>query len=374
MKLFLKLDNFIYKNIVRRIIFLFNSEMIHEFLLGIGERMGKISFLRSFLRILFLDKNTLLSQEISGVKFANPIGLAAGFDYKAQLTQTLSSIGFAFGTVGTITYYPYGGNPKPMLARLVKSKSLMVNKGFKNQGIVTVLKKLKKNKFDVPVGLSIGKTNTRKKMTQSEAVEEIVKTFRLAERSKINFRYYELNISCPNLYGDISFYPPKNLDQLLREVFKLKLKKPLFIKMPIEKTDKETEAMLKVIAEYSVRGVIFGNLQKDRKNPLLDKDEIKKFKMGNFSGKPTEKRSNELIALAFKKYGNKLTIIGCGGVFTAEDAYKKIKLGASLVQLVTGLIFEGPLLPSKINFELEELVKKDGYKNISQAVGVEALQ
>ena len=139
--------------------------------------------------------------------------------------------------------------------------------------------------------------------------------------------------------------------------------------MPIEKTDDETLKMLEIIVEFPVIGVIFGNLQKNRKDSALNREEVKKFSVGNFSGKPTEIRSNELIALAYKKYGKRLIIIGCGGVFNAIDAYKKIKLGATLVQLITGLIFEGPQLVAQINLELPRLLKQDGFKNIKEAIG-----
>lgn len=142
--------------------------------------------------------------------------------------------------------------------------------------------------------------------------------------------------------------------------------------MPIEKNDEETLSMLKVISLFPVNGVIFGNLQKNRKDPSLDKKEVEKYKIGNFSGKPTEKRSNELISLTYKKYGKNLIIIGCGGVFNGKDAYKKIRLGASLVQFITGLIFEGPLLAAQINLELSNLLKKDGFSHITQAIGVDA--
>ncbi len=126
--------------------------------------------------------------------------------------------------------------------------------------------------------------------------------------------------------------------------------------------------MLDVILRHRVDGVIFGNLQKDRNNPAILKEEIK-WKVGNFSGLPTQKRSDELISLAFKHCKNKIAIIGCGGVFNAEDAYRKIKLGASLVQLITGLIYEGPSLVAQINSELPKFLKKDGFKNISEAIG-----
>ena len=140
--------------------------------------------------------------------------------------------------------------------------------------------------------------------------------------------------------------------------------------MPIDKSNQQFLALLKIICQFTfVKGVIVGNLFKDRKSPLLNKQEVNKYKVGYFSGKPCEPRSNELIKITYKKYGDKLIIIGCGGVFNGQDAYTKIKLGASLTQLITGMIYQGPQLVSQINLELEELLEKDGYQNISQAVG-----
>lgn len=366
---FLKVYAYAYRNLTKRFLFLFDPEFVHGFITGIGEKVGRFGISRSLIKKIFYVRIKSLSQEIAGINFENPVGLAAGFDYQARLTKILPSLGFGFQTIGTITNHPYGGNPKPLLGRLPKSKSLMVNKGFKNPGIKEIIKKLQGNGFEIPVGISIGKTNTAKAQTQEYAVEDILLAFKVAEKSRVNFKYYELNISCPNLLGNISFYPPEKLSQLLKEVTGLKLKKPLFIKMPIEKTDEETMKMLDVITGFPVTGVIFGNLQKNRKDKALNKEEVKKYPVGNFSGKPTEQRSNELIKLAYVGYGKKLIIIGCGGIFNAKDAYKKIKLGASLVQLITGLIFEGPQLIAQINIDLDKLLKEDGFSNISQAIG-----
>ncbi len=254
-----------------------------------------------------------------------------------------------------------------MLGRLPKSKSLMVNKGFKNLGASKTADKLTNQTFKIPLGISIGKTNTKTKETQKSAIADILQAFDIFEKANIKNAFYELNISCPNLYGNISFYPAKNLDELLSAVDELKLNKPIFIKMPINESDASTVKMLDVIVRHKIAGIIIGNLQKDRKNPILIKEEMK-WKTGNFSGLPTQKRSDELITLAHKHCKNKLVIIGCGGIFSAEDAYRKIKLGASLVQLITGLIYEGPLLVAKMNKELPKLLEKDGFKNINEAI------
>ncbi len=366
------ISGFIYRNIIKRFFFLIDPEIIHVFMARTGELLGANPISKWAIKQLLPINDTSLKQTVAGIEFTNPVGLSAGFDYEAWLTQILPSLGFGFETVGTVTNHFYEGNPPPRLGRLPRSKSLMVNKGFKSPGAKKIIEKLARLDFKIPVGISIGRTNGRKNMTQKQSVEDIVETFRKFEGSEVKNAYYELNISCPNLYGNISFYPPKNLRELLTAVGKLHIKKPVFIKMPIEKSDKETLILLKVISEFRfVKGVIFGNLQKNRKDPSLDPQEVKRFKVGNFSGKPCEERSNELIKLAYKNYGKKLVIIGCGGIFSAKDAYRKIKLGAALVQLITGMIYQGPTLIAQINLELAERLKKDGFGNISDAIGIE---
>lgn len=362
----------VYQNFAKDLLFKLDPHKVHSGFVNIGYEVGQSSLIKQITSWSFRYDNKKLTQKIAGVEFPNPIGLAAGFDYEAKLTQVLPSIGFGFSTVGSITYQPYQGNPLPMLGRLPKSQSLMVNKGFKNEGIKKVLQKLKDCKFSQPVGISIGKTNTLDHKTQVQAVADIIASFKLLQKSRVPFSYYELNISCPNLMGTIEFYSAKNLAQLLGAVAKLKLAKPIFIKMPINKTDPEILQMLRIITKYPIAGVILGNLQKDRKNKTLVKSEVANFPVGNFSGKPCQRRSNELIKLAYQHYKNKLIIIGCGGVFSAQDAYKKIRLGASLVQLITGMIFMGPQLPGQINLELANLLKKDDLNNISEAIGLDA--
>lgn len=364
---------FLYQNIMKPVLFLLDPEFIHNLMVARGELIGK-TFVKNYFDWKLNYQSYKLKQKIAGINFGSPIGLAAGFDYEARLTQILYSLGFGFQSIGTITNLLYEGNPKPRLGRLPKSLSLMVNKGFKNLGAEATAKKLVLSEvegFKVPLGISIGMSNNKSINNTSEAIKDIINTFKIFEKDKVKNSYYELNISCPNLINTkADFYKPLNFSKLLQSIKRLKLKKPLFIKMPIDKTNQQFLVILKIISQFSfVKGVIIGNLFKDRKSLLLNKQEVSKFKVGYFSGKPCETRSNELIKLTYKKYKNKLIIIGCGGVFSGQDAYKKIKLGASLVQLITGMIFQGPQLISQINLELEELLEKDGFKNITDAVG-----
>ena len=370
-RFYISLCRTFYHFVARPFFFLFDAERVHESVVSLGNLWGRSSFTRGAVRSTLCVSDASLVQTINGVVFENPIGLAAGFDYQAQLSSILPSVGFGFATMGTITNVPCEGNDPPRLARLVRSRSLLVNKGFKNKGIRAVTENLQGARFEIPIGLSIGKTNAREFMSQEKAVEDIAAAFKTAEQSSVPFGYYEINISCPNLIGNVNFYEPKYLEQLLKRISALGIKHPLWVKMPIEKSDEETLAMLEVVSKYQIQAVIFGNLLKDRSDPSLIKEEVARFSKGNFSGKPTQQRSNELIRLAYRRYAGRLMFVGCGGVFSAQDAYEKIRLGASLVQLITGMIFEGPQLPAEINLGLIGFLRRDGFGNISEAVGAD---
>lgn len=370
-KKLLKFSSVSYRYFLKPLLFCFSPEFVHNHMTKIGESLGSMSVTKNILAAVCSPYEKSLEQTVAGIHFPGPIGLSAGFDYDAKLTQITPSLGFGFESIGTITNRPYAGNRKPILGRLPKSKSLMVNKGFKNMGADTISKKLSNQLFKIPVGISIGRTNTLDLKTQQDSIEDIIKAFKKFEKSSVNHSYYELNISCPNLLGDISFYPKRNLNELLTEIDNLYLKKPLFIKMPIEKSDSDVLEMLSIISTHTVTGIIIGNLQKDRGNKALIQKEVRKFPVGNFSGKPTFERSNELIQLAYRHFKNRFIIIGCGGIFNAKDAYLKIRLGATVVQLITGMIYEGPQLIAQINQDLKFFLRKDGYKNISEAIGTQ---
>jgi len=371
----------IYKKIVKPVLFYFPADDIHFLFLKIGNFLGRFPIPRLITKKIFCYKNNILNQKVLGVSFNNPIGLAAGFDYDADLIRILPSVGFGFHTVGTVTYLPYEGNARPMLGRLPKSKSLLVNKGFKSMGIMSVLNKINKQIASlairrrggkIPLGISIGATNKSYKDIE-EMSEDIISSFKIVLEEDY-FDYFELNISCPNLINSENltnkFDTKEGLKLLLSKLNELSINKPLFIKMYLEKSVEETLLLAEVASDYLfVKGLIFSNLVKDRTNPSFDKDEIKNAGRGNFSGKPTEKITNNLISEVYKKYKDRFVIIGVGGVFTGADAYEKIKRGATLIQMITGMIYEGPSVIGKINKELSVLLKKDGYKNIKEAVG-----
>lgn len=363
---------FVYKLFGKPLLFLIPADTIHDIAMAAGRFAGSVGIIRWFCARTFVYKNPALRIKIGKMTVQNPIGLSAGYDYTASFVHILPSIGFGFQTVGTISANPCAGNEAPRLGRLLKSQSLLVNKGFRNPGADVIVTRLEKQSFSFPVGISIGRTNDETTLDLSSAIKDIVSGFQKFETSKVRHSYYELNISCPNLKGSLSLYPPENLKKLLDAVTKLKLTKPVFVKMPIEKSDAEVRAMLAVIAKYKwVTGVIFGNLQKDRKDKAFVKEEVTTAGKGHFSGKPTFRRSNELIKLAYKEHGKRFIIVGCGGIFSAEDAYRKIRSGATLLQLITGMIFEGPQRIAEINEGLIQLLHQDGYSHVSEAVGAD---
>lgn len=362
-----------YKYVLKNILFLVDATIVHENMVDFGNRITKVNFVKSIFEALFVRKYKTLETKRMGLKFTSPLGLAAGFDYEAKLFDVTPLIGFGFETIGTVTKTFYGGNPAPQLGRLPKSQSLLVNKGFKSEGSEIVSDKLKNKRFSLPIGISIGRTNSLDLDTLDKSIKDIVKAFKVFEKKNIKNSYYELNISCPNIIHNagISFYKPNDLEKLLKAVDKLRVKKPILVKMPIDQTDAVFNKLLSVISKHRIAGVIIGNLQTNKKHKSLIKSEVAKYKMGKYSGKPTFEDSNRLIKIAYKKYKDRFVIVGCGGVFTAEDAWIKFVNGASLVQLITGMIFEGPQLIAQINYGLDKKLRDLGYKNIQEIVGIE---
>lgn len=342
--------DFGYSHILKPIFFLFDPLTIHETMVRIGVSISSSSLVKKILTAFFAYNHSSLQRTFKTITFINPIGLAAGFDYDGDLPHVTPALGFGFQTIGTVTLGAYEGNPSPQLVRLPKSKSILVNKGLKNGGAKKIIKKLENNTFNIPIGISIASTNKHYDSIQAQILD-ICACFSLFEKSTVRHSYYELNISCPNTFGGEPFTTKKRLTALLMALSNLKITKPVFVKMPIELEKKELKEVLDILANSFVTGVVFGNLSKNKANKHIavkEKKLVDKFK-GNLSGKPTWELSNELIRYTRKQYKDRFIIIGTGGVFSPEDAAKKLDLGADLVQLITGMIFTGPQLIGEIN-------------------------
>ncbi len=356
---------------LRPLIFKTDCERAHKSAENLSAFVGRNSAARASVSCLFKVRRPSLTTNAGGVTVDVPVGLAAGYDYEGRAARAMSALSFGFTTVGTMTYGAYEGNPAPRLGRLIRSRSLMVNKGFRSPGAQAVLATLGDMPFDIPTGVSIGQTNKEYHETD-QAIEDIAAGFRKARDSSVPFAYYELNISCPNLRTAFNFYDPRHFAQLLRRVTETPLKRPLWVKMPINCTNEETVALLDVCAAHHVDAVVIGNLQHRRDVTGVIREESDRFPMGNLSGKPTEARSNELIKLAYRSYRDRLAIVGCGGIFSAADAYRKVRLGASMTELITGLIWQGPQLVADVALGLDTLLVRDGFSRLADAVGADA--
>ena len=366
-----KLIKFCYTHFTKPILFRMDPEDVHDHFTRVGSVLGKLYLARKIARIFFHYKNPRLEQTLHGIIFRNPVGLSAGFDKDGNLSTILPDVGFGYMQLGSVTHKAYEGNPKPRLHRLKKSKGIVVYYGLKNIGIFKILRKLKNKKRRFPISFSVAKTNSRGAATTKLAIKDYISSLKAIKKSKLA-DLYTINISCPNAFGGEPFTSPEKLSKLLTAIDKLSLTAPIFIKMPINLAWQEFKSLLQVIIKHNVNGVIIGNLNKNHQHKTI-KDPIPKSMEGGISGKPCEQLSNNLIEKSYKAYGKKLTIIGVGGIFSAEDAYKKIQLGASLVQLITGMIFEGPQLIGSINKGIVQLMKEDGFSSIKEAIGTKAL-
>ena len=374
---FIKIRNniilLLYKNIFKKILFKIDPEKVHDHAIKIGQVYGSNILFRKITSLFFSFSDPKLEQNICNIIFKNPVGLAAGFDKNARIIKIMPGIGFGFTEVGSITSNPCDGNPKPRLWRLPESKSIIVNYGLNNDGVEVISKKLFKdrNKWEIPVGINVAKTNSLETNDIRNGIDDYINGIRFFLDIG---DYLTINISCPNTSGGRPFVDSDSLNLLLREVNGLDIRKPIFLKMPPDLSFDQVDKIIELAEQYNITGFICSNLTKDRNNSKIILEELNKVPegVGGISGKPAEEMTNNLISYVYKKTNGKKIIIGCGGIFSAEDAYKKIKLGASLLQLITGMIFEGPQVISQINLGLCELLKEDGFKNISEAIGIDS--
>ncbi len=356
----------VYTLFIKPILFKIDPEHVHDFAIFSGNFLGKFFITKKITSFLFNYENKTLEQNILGINFKNPIGLAAGFDKNAQLTDIIPSVGFGHMEIGSITNLPCEGNPKPRLWRLKKSKGTVVNYGLANDGAKNIFERLKEKYFEIPVSTSIAMTNCKKNLDIQNAIDDYGEGFKTFTNIG---SFFTVNISCPNTDGGQPFMDPINLDLLFQSLDRIHTDKPIFIKLSPDMSQKQIDDILDVVRRHRIHGIVCSNLTKNRQNDKIVDDNVSK--KGGISGKPVQNISDNLLSYIFKKEKNRFILVGCGGVFNAEDAYKKIRLGASLIQMITGMIFEGPQVIGQINKDLVKFLKRDGFNNIKEAVGVD---
>ena len=333
--------------IVRFFLFLFNPEAIHHITFNLIKFAGMIPGKLWTFRLFFKVKDTRLESEVFGLKFDNPVGLAAGFDKDAKLFDELASFGFGFIEIGTVTPLPQQGNPKTRLFRLKDDSGLINRMGFNNQGIEAVVARLRRRKTNIIIGGNIGKN----KVTPNEkAVEDYKICF---EKLFPYVDYFVVNVSSPNTPGlrDLQEKAPLTaLLNRLQELNKAKEKrKPILLKIAPDLTNEQLDDIIEIVADTKIDGVIATNTTIDRSGLKTDKNKLDAIGNGGLSGKPVRVRSTDVIKYLSDKSNNAFPIIGVGGIHSAEDALEKLDAGATLLQVYTGFIYEGPSLVKRIN-------------------------
>ncbi|QJU07236.1 dihydroorotate dehydrogenase (quinone) [Candidatus Saccharibacteria bacterium oral taxon 488] len=367
-----------YKHVIKPLLFLLTPDFTHKLIVFCGRVVQALPPVRWAIRKSWSFQDKSLRQEVGGIAFCNPIGLSAGFDKNAQLSPLMEDVGFGFASGGSVTLEPRKGNRRPWFHRLPKTKSVVVYAGMPNYGLRKISRYIRRNRRrldNMPTVVSVAvvaNKTTRERMgtrlTKEAIINDVKKATEYINDNKLA-SVVEINISCPNA-GKEPFIETESLDVLLTTLDSVPRDVPFWVKMPHLYDVEQFDSLLKVIVQHNVQGVTVANLVKDRskidiKDPLTD--EIR----GGLSGEPTREHSLELIRHAYRNYGDRLIIVGVGGVFSAEDAYVKIKAGASLVGLITGLFFEGPQLVGRLNRELVKLLKNDGFSSVSEAVGAD---
>lgn len=359
---------FLYRNVLKELFFLQDPESVHDRMTAVGSWLGSTAATRKLTGLCFGFQNKMLEQDVSGVHFKNPVGLAAGFDKDAHLTGILPGVGFGFEEIGSVTGEPCQGNPAPRLWRLKKSGSLLVYYGLKNDGCEAIAAKLRGRRFAFPVGISIAKTNDWKTVTDEQGIADYVKAYKTFVNAGVG-DYFTINISCPNTFGGEPFTTPEKFERLMSAIRMVPSSKPVFIKMPAEMPFNVVDGMVEAARKYRVTGFISTNLAKNRDNESIKEKVVSEN--GGMSGKVVQDLADKQLAYLYKRTRGEFVLVGCGGVFNAADAYKKIRLGANLIQLITGMIFQGPQVIGEINRGLVKFLKRDGFTNISQAVGAD---
>ncbi len=334
---------------LKPLLFLFPPEKAHKITIRLLDFIFKIPGGRSIIRMLFNFHDPRLEKEVFGIRFKNPVGLAAGFDKNAELMDHFSNLGFGFIEIGTLTPKGQPGNPQPRLFRLPQDGALINRMGFNNDGIEVAVERLKRKKSDIIVGGNIGKN----KVTPNEhALEDYLICF---EKLYDYVDYFVVNISSPNTPGLRDLQKKAPLKKLLKglqdENKKKEGQKPLLLKIAPDLTESELDDIIEITKELDPDGLIVSNTTINRSGLKTDTDKVRMMGSGGLSGPPVFDQSTNVLRY-IRKHLPRIDIIAVGGIHSAKDAVQKIQAGADLVQVYTGLVYEGPALIKHINKEL----------------------
>lgn len=357
--------------LMKKYLFALDPETAHERTI-LALKVAKQTRMTGVLRSRYTVKDERLHSKLWGLHFPNPVGLAAGFDKNAEVYESLAAIGFGFVEVGTITPLGQSGNTKPRLFRLVEDEAVINRMGFNNEGAMKAAENLQHYaNAGIPIGINIGKN----KVTPNEnATNDYATCLDILYRYG---HYFVINVSSPNTPNLRDLQETEGLRQLVRGIQKKKaelekkgtVSKPILLKVAPDMADEQMRDVVQLAASEGLSGIIATNTTLSREGL---QNETMKHETGGLSGKPLTERSTAWIREIYEEVGDNIPIIGVGGIFNGNDAYAKIRAGASLVQVYTGMIYEGPGIVKAINQRLIELLERDGLTNIHEAIGVDA--
>jgi len=335
-----------YKRIIRPILFRFNPEFAHGLTLSMLRFLGKTGLLRAIVRLFFKRRTPELEKEVFGIKFPNPVGLAGGLDKNAEVYNPLSDFGFGFIEIGSLTPQPQPGNPKPRLFRLPKDGAIINRMGINNNGVHAAIKNLKKNHPDVLVVANIAKNS------RSEG-EQIAKDYNYAFSMLYDFvDMFVFNVSCPNVEGlanlqDVS-YLSEIMDVVLDRRVNMEIRKPVLLKVSSDLPNVQLDEILEYAQRSGIDGIVAGNTTKSRDGLVTPASRVEAIGNGGLSGAPLFERNLNLVKYIHEKTRGRLPIIGVGGINTPARAAEMLAAGASLVEVYTGFIYEGPAFVRRI--------------------------
>ena len=336
-----------YKLIVRPLLFCFDAEKIHYFSLNILKLILIIYPIRKIVNKIYRSDDKKLEKELFGIRFPNPVGLAAGFDKNGKYIKELSSFGFGFIEIGTITPKSQPGNPKKRLFRLIEDQAIINRMGINNDGNQFCIERLKKVNKNIVIGGNIGKNTTTK---NEDSVNDFIDNFKTLHDY---VDYFVINVSCPNVNHFKELQDRDFLEELLPLLHQFNaekgIKKPILLKIAPDLNESQLDETIEIVNVLKIDGIVATNTTTKRENLKTSAKNLEVIGNGGLSGLPLKQKSTQVIKYISEKSNKTIPIIGVGGIMTAEDAIEKINAGASLVQIYTGFIYSGPSLIKKIN-------------------------